>query len=71
MTKRGKDRWWPWLAVGVAFVLVGVRDWLAPGFLSLYNHSSHQDLRSTIAVEMLVGAFLIAAAIWKRKRGQA
>lgn len=71
MTKRGKDRWWQWLAVGVAFVLFGVRDWFAPGFLSLYNPNAHRDLRTTIAVEIFVGAFLIAAAIWKRARRQA
>jgi hypothetical protein len=62
MEKRKKNVWWGWwLVVGVLLLLAGFRDWLAPGFLSLYNPRRYP--RPTpwggIAVEALGGVVII------------
>ena len=73
MEKRKKNVWWGWLVVGVLLLLAGFRDWLAPGFLSLYNPRLYP--RPTpwggIAMEAFAGVVFIIVAIQQRIRRRA
>jgi hypothetical protein len=53
------------LAAGILFVLAGIRDWVAPGFLSIAGrHWGWLD----IAVNLLAGAVFIVVAVQKSGR---
>ena len=71
MEKRKKTGWWWWLVLGVLCAFMGFRDWLAPGFPSLYNpRFARLTPWALIVVEWLLGAAFIIAATRKAPRRQ-
>jgi hypothetical protein len=56
------------LAAGILFMLAGIRDWAAPGLLSIAGrHWGWLD----IAVNLLAGVLFIAVAVRKSGRQEA
>lgn len=57
--KRRNESWWL-LVAGLLLIFAGIRDWVAPGFLSITGRA-HGD----IALNLLLGVVFVAAA-WQK-----